>query len=301
MNDHLKQFANHAAYQAAESNLYRPNVSLCVSENEVHYNPIPHDYSQDYFTIISLEDDNTISWYHGTSNNTNYSYSIDNGQTWISITQPEPWETEDIITLNQNEKILLKGTNTALSDSDNYHDEIRSSDIINVEGNIMSLLYGDNFVNQTTLPATNTFNYLFQGSYIINAENLVLPATTLTDYCYFGLFKNSRLEIPPKILPATVLATQCYDGMFQGTSITESPYIPNITYSSSTDAFDNMFYNCTYLNRIKCLIKGSNTLSLWSWVYNVSQTGTFIKNQDAQWTTGSNGIPSGWTIETASE
>lgn len=44
MNDHLKQFANHAAYQAAESSLDTPNVSLCVSEGDVHYNPIIPPY-----------------------------------------------------------------------------------------------------------------------------------------------------------------------------------------------------------------------------------------------------------------
>ena len=37
---YLKKFENHAAYEAAESGLILPNVSLCVSENEVHYKPI---------------------------------------------------------------------------------------------------------------------------------------------------------------------------------------------------------------------------------------------------------------------
>lgn len=44
---YLKKFENHAAYAAAESGLILPNVSLCVQENEVHYNPDPcrqHDY-----------------------------------------------------------------------------------------------------------------------------------------------------------------------------------------------------------------------------------------------------------------
>lgn len=36
---YLRKFDNHAAYAAAESGLILPNVSLCVNENEVHYNP----------------------------------------------------------------------------------------------------------------------------------------------------------------------------------------------------------------------------------------------------------------------
>ena len=45
---YLREFENHAAYEAAESGLILPNVSLCVSENEVHYNPFDpykgHEY-----------------------------------------------------------------------------------------------------------------------------------------------------------------------------------------------------------------------------------------------------------------
>lgn len=37
---HLKKFVNHSAYETAESSLEKPNVSLCMEENEVHYNPI---------------------------------------------------------------------------------------------------------------------------------------------------------------------------------------------------------------------------------------------------------------------
>lgn len=37
---YLRKFDNHAAYEAAESSLILPNVSLCVQENEVHYKPL---------------------------------------------------------------------------------------------------------------------------------------------------------------------------------------------------------------------------------------------------------------------
>ena len=37
------------------------------------------------------------------------------------------------------------------------------------------------------------------------------------------------------------------------------------------------------------------------WVDGVASNGTFVKNVDATWTTtGVNGIPSGWTVETVS-
>ena len=53
---YLKKFENHAAYAAAESGLILPNVSLCVQENEVHYNPsTPPTPQHDYIEIGGLK------------------------------------------------------------------------------------------------------------------------------------------------------------------------------------------------------------------------------------------------------
>lgn len=38
---YIKVFGQHSEYEAAKSGLALPNVSHCVSENDVHYNPIP--------------------------------------------------------------------------------------------------------------------------------------------------------------------------------------------------------------------------------------------------------------------
>jgi hypothetical protein len=39
-----------------------------------------------------------------------------------------------------------------------------------------------------------------------------------------------------------------------------------------------------------------------TWVKGVASSGTFVKNSAATWdVTGVNGIPSGWTVETADE
>lgn len=53
---YLKKFDNHAAYEAAESSLILPNVSLCEQENEVHYNPsTPPTPSHDYVEIGGIK------------------------------------------------------------------------------------------------------------------------------------------------------------------------------------------------------------------------------------------------------
>ena len=63
-----------------------------------------------------------------------------------------------------------------------------------------------------------------------------------------------------------------------------------------------MFYGCTKLNYIKAMFTTRPSTSYTSnWVSGVAATGTFVKNSAATWNvTGVNGIPSGWTVTTAS-
>ena len=39
MGKYIKLFKNHAEYEEARQNLILPNVSHCIQEVEVHYNP----------------------------------------------------------------------------------------------------------------------------------------------------------------------------------------------------------------------------------------------------------------------
>jgi hypothetical protein len=87
--------------------------------------------------------------------------------------------------------------------------------------------------------------------------------------------------------------------MFEGcTSLTTAPELPATTLASY--CYDSMFYGCSKLNYIKMLATDiSATSCLSNWVYNVSPTGTFVKNKNATWTvTGTSGVPSGWTVKT---
>jgi hypothetical protein len=63
-----------------------------------------------------------------------------------------------------------------------------------------------------------------------------------------------------------------------------------------------MFNGCTKLNYIKAMFTTtpSNTYTQ-NWVSGVAATGTFVKNSAATWNvTGVNGVPSRWTVQTAS-
>ena len=146
-----------------------------------------------------------------------------------------------------------------------------------VEGNIMSLCEGDDFlVDDTTISNTYQFGQLFRDcNNLISAEHLILPATTLTERCYSNMFYGCTSLTTAPELPATTLADRCY--MY-------------------------MFYECTSLNYIKCLATDISAISCTgSWVYDVASAGTFVKDASMNdWEIDSaHGIPFGWTVEDA--
>ena len=85
--------------------------------------------------------------------------------------------------------------------------------------------------------------------------------------------------------------------MFEECPITIAPELNATTLVN--ECYGNMFINCSFLNTIVCLAEsGFNTSNcLSNWVRGVSSTGTFVKSRAAtSWTTGFNGIPTGWTV-----
>lgn len=296
---------------------------LYYNEHLVWEKQSQHDYSQDYFTIESLEDNNSITLAPiDSAPSITFYYSTDDGTTWS--THGESSSKEWV--LNSGDKLLLKANTTKLSNYTTGSWHIISTKTHNVYGNIMSLLYGDNFAGQTSFPAnsTYTFNSLFyNNAYLLNANNLILPATTLVEYCYRSMFEACTSLITTPTLNAMTMAQGCYMSMFKGCSaLQEAPELPatTLTHScyyvmfyectslvkapelpASTAAiwcYYAMFQGCTSLNYIKCLATDiSVTDCTLNWVNGVSATGEFVKDSSmTSWTTGTSGIPSGWTV-----
>ena len=127
-----------------------------------------------------------------------------------------------------------------------------------------------------------------------------LPATTLATRCYYSMFHNCTGLTTAPVLSATALADYCYYYMFNGcTSLTTAPELPATTLAQS--CYGSMFNGCTNLNHIKAMFTTTPGAAYTQmWVVGVSQTGTFVKNSAATWNvTSVNGIPIGWTVETA--
>ena len=123
------------------------------------------------------------------------------------------------------------------------------SDRYNVGGNIMSLLYMDDFIGRYTFPTNESyiFGYMFYGeSNLMNANDLVLPATTLNQLCYSDMFEGCTSLATTPALPATTLVDGCYIRMFEGcTSLATAPELPATTLDYR--CYIRMFYGCSSL------------------------------------------------------
>lgn len=208
------------------------------------------------------------------TNEVEYSYD---GSTWISAgyTSSTPIEIE----IPANGKVYLRSNATKWANNINgtIHDtRIHAMHKYKVTGNLLSLLYGESFTgNETTLNSNE--KYVFDGLFatsttLVSAEDLVINA--VGKYSHASLFFGCTSLIKAPVLPVKVLPEGCYNVMFSSCPI----------------------------NYLKCLATDMEAYGYSTnyWLYNVSSTGTFVKDASADsWTTGVSGIPSGWTVENA--
>ena len=239
------------------------------------------------------------------------------------------WAVGNSVELTKGNKVLWRGEMTP----EKYSGvgTFSSTGQFEAQGNIMSLLFGNDFKGKTGLTDKNYafFGLFSSNSNLVNAQNLSLPATTLANYCYNHMFYGctgletapelsattlaeycytsmfdgcTKLTTAPSELPATILAEGCSTSMFYGcTGLVNAPELPAPTLAYG--CYQNMFRNCTNLKYIKCLATNiSATYCLTDWVYNVASSGRFVKAASMEsWTTGNSGIPTGWTVETATK
>lgn len=256
--------------------------------------------------------------------------SINSGHTLSFRGNLTPNSSNGIGTFKINKKCNLKGNCMSMLFGDNaannYSLSGKDYTFYNLFFNCRNIVnVSSNFLPATTL-AMGCYFKMFQDckSLTIAPE---LPATTLADYCYFEMFDGCKsLTTAPSALPATTLASNCCENMFYGcTSLTTAPALPATTladrcygnmFLSCTslitapelpatnlkgNCYYQMFYGCTKLNYIKCLATDISAYNCtYNWVDGVAPTGTFVKAADMTgWTTGSRGIPKGWTVQNA--
>ena len=147
---------------------------------------------------------------------------------------------------------------------------------VKVYGNIMSLLDETGFATKTDLPNSDyVFYCLFYGNgKLTDASGLLLPATTLANYCYISMFSGCTALTAAPALPATTLAASCYQSMFYGcTALTAAPALPAKTLAES--CYVQMFNGCSKLASVTCKatdISAENCL--YDWLYNAGTDAT---------------------------
>ena len=294
MKKHLHLVQDLIAYNSfvASNEYITPNVTLVRSDGHCEFNPYTgspsgsetgsssgngsgnnqHNYAMDYFTIIP-QYTGSISIY--SVSNISLEYSIDDASTWTTIYNEECSKLIDYIDVNNGDKVLFRGQIHPSAGDDSgsgsgdgsgsvtfsYPSLFSSYGDYNIEGNIMSLIYGDSFSTYSDIDLNDvdgngtiiTFKNMFDSDiHLINIENLSLPATTLAEYCYQYMFNGCRSLTNAPILSATTLANSCYSSMFYGcTSLITTPTLAATTLAEC--CYTCMFTNCTSLTTAPAL------------------------------------------------
>ena len=286
---------------------FRGRVSSVVSQNCV-YSPF-HHYENDYLTF-NIRTAGKVYWRANGSLTKTIDYSLNNGE-WTTITSSAIPVT---INVAVNDVIRFRGVNPSYATSKSAYSGFGQGEAgtsgqstydsdaaeFDIEGNIMSLVYGDNFIGQTTFNG-GTYNFcsIFKKAKCYSAENLVLPAMTLREYCYRAMFSWCTYLNQAPQLPSTTLAKGVYWYMFEKCAFTTAPDL--LAETLVAECYGSMFTGCANLNYIKCMANAGFTASncKQTWVTGVASSGTFVKDSGvavSTWTRGTSGIPTSWLV-----
>lgn len=258
ISQYFHRFETESEFSDKRLNDYHePCVSYTIQSERTDYNK----WGDERYLTFDIISGGTIRW---KSTNAEMARTISykkNDDDWVSITSSTDGAS---ISVNDGDIVMFKGTNakygtgtksgTTTTINNSYFDATSTSVKINIYGNIMSLIGGDNFLNLDSF----TENYVFAGlfrkgvdgdnevnSTFINADGLILPATALTTGCYQRMFWGCRGLYAPPELPAMSLAESCYESMFEECyNLGYAPELPATTLAVA--CYSYMFKSCKW-------------------------------------------------------
>lgn len=253
-------------------------TKICLGEDVVWPTTPPEPIYSAMPLTFEIISGGIITWerYGGSSDEARTIQYRKNDGEWTSITS-NTGASKPYVNVVSGDKVEFKGTNIKYHPSTSYNRFVGSA-TFKAYGNILSLIYGDNFLGETELPSgttsQNNFNSLFwTNTGITDASNIIMPQNTKNS-CYYRMFEDcTNLEKAPT-LPASQL----------------EPF-----------AYKYMFTNCHKLSYIKCLASNISAADCTAnWLQGAAASGTFVKHPNmTSWTRNENGIPEGWTVEYA--
>lgn len=277
------------------------------------YSALCDSHRGQYLTFIPRAASGATFYYHSnvteSGERNKLSYSLNSGRTWTELESDErtPKIRPGVRVMWKGNAVntFYPGGSTGPCVNFEVEGDTPSTPVyFDIEGNIMSLLYGDDFVDKTDLSGKP---YIFEGIFqrfwgLDNIQNLILPATTLSKGCYARMFYQCPNIGGAPSLPATTLAPGCYGHMFEDcywlqiSPILPAPILVGGCYSA-------MFSGCHRLRQITCLAEvipddyGSST---GNWVLDVRSQGIFYKKQGVIWPVypynPNNFIPTDWAV-----
>ena len=186
------------------------------------------------------------SWYDAFSlgEGDYFEYSVGGGK-WTRFTSTISYENA-VAFGGAKGNLRLRGKSskgTAVSDTNYSTISFGNTTAVSCTGDIRTLIDYKSYASANTENAR--FCYLFKGCTALSTAPK-LPAITLADNCYYGMFYNcSSLTTAPK-LPAQTLKDRCYSNMFAGcSSLTTAPELSSMTLD--VYCYSLMFQNCTNL------------------------------------------------------
>lgn len=238
--------------------------------------------AEHYFFVEDLSgEENTLSIakHQSEAYSVTVEYSTDE-QNWQTL--GTTGQTALTLTVPANGRVYLRATTPSWGHF--YYGTVRYQYIDmakawGIGGNIASLLYGANFIGQTTLPNMSepTFGGLFNSWdtrhwTLQTADNLIIPFTTLSPSCCCQMFYNHS-------------------------SLTKAPDLSNIN-TINDNSFDSMFYYCRFLSSVDIRSMTTwDTNNTGSWLTGVASTGTVYINSALDGVIPENsasGIPRNW-------
>lgn len=238
------------------------------------------------------------------NNNTDLYYSYDSGETMQTIAA----EAVEYLPLMVGQSLMFVGTSKPsfsmyVYDGNSYlavNTGTTDSKYV-VEGNPLSVLYGENFFLRTTLDSS--LSSLFQNmQLLVDAHELALPATEITaTQAYYRMFNGcSELVYPPEELPAENPANRAYEQMFwYCPNLVESPQIGIV--SGGTSAMTQMFEGCTvisdiYLPNFSPASQYAGKNQYYRILRAASSAGTLHAKSGVTFERGADYIPTTWTV-----
>ena len=249
--DYIHLFLTESEYTEKRETGYKEPWLSYVEEGNVNYNKTRKEKMREIPLTFDILTNGVIRW---VAESTDYSgitieYKLNDGE-WTEINSATG-DSAPSISVSAGDVVQFRGDNAFYANGYDaqWNGFSGTTCSFNAKGNIMSMIDSVNFKDLEEFSGSTAHNFVsfFNSAPIISAEDLILPATSITEDCYSNMFLNCQnLTTAPRELPAEMLEDFCYFGMFKDcTSLTVAPKLPATTLAEG--CYNNMFTHCTSL------------------------------------------------------